>query len=65
MVFRATGDSHDDGKFDLYDFVYVMQAGRYSTGQAADFSQGDWNGDGFFDAQDFVAVFQAENHVYH
>jgi hypothetical protein len=52
------GDSNLDLAFDTQDFVEVLQAGLYETGQAAGWATGDWNGDLKFDTQDLVVALQ-------
>ncbi len=52
------GDSNLDGKFDTQDFVEVLQAGLYETGQDAGWATGDWNGDLRFGTQDLVVALQ-------
>jgi hypothetical protein len=56
MVVRVPGDANEDGLFDRLDLVTVLQAGKYLTGQPADWSEGDWTGDGLFDQQDIMAA---------
>ena len=51
------GDSNLDGEFNSGDFVDVFTAGKYETGDFANWSEGDWNADGRFDSTDFVAAF--------
>ena len=43
------GDANGDGRFDQLDIQSVLQAGKYATGQPADWSEGDWTGDEVFD----------------
>jgi hypothetical protein len=52
------GDSNLDGKFDTQDFVGVLQAGLYETGEQAGWATGDWNGDLKFDTRDLVVALQ-------
>ena len=52
------GDANGDGSFDQLDIVRILQAGKYNTGETADFTQGDWNGDGLFNQLDIVAALQ-------
>ena len=51
------GDSNLDGEFSSDDFVGVFQAGKYETGEAANWTEGDWDGDGIFSSGDFVTAF--------
>ncbi len=51
---HSVGDSNMDGVFDRFDIVQVMQAAKYETGEAADWSEGDWDGNGTFDRLDIV-----------
>jgi hypothetical protein len=55
------GDANRDGSFDALDITQILQAGKYSTGEPADWSQGDWNSDGVFDRLDLVFALQAGN----
>lgn len=50
------GDANGDELFDQLDIVQVLQAGKYSTGEAATTAEGDWNGDGIFDRLDIVTA---------
>jgi hypothetical protein len=58
------GDSNGDGVFDHSDLVFVMQGGKYMTGEPATFEEGDWNRDGVFDCGDFVSVFKIGNFMH-
>ena len=60
---RQPGDANGDGRFDQLDLVAVLQAGKYRTGQGADWSQGDWNGDGLSDQLDVVAALRTGNYL--
>ena len=60
---RQAGDANTDGRFDQLDIVQVLQAAKYLTAEAADFSEGDWNGDGVFDQLDIVAALQTGNYL--
>ena len=62
------GDADQDLDFDALDFVRVLGAAKYRTGQEAAWGEGDWNGapggspgsppagDGFFDQVDIIAA---------
>lgn len=52
----TAGDSNHDGVFNQLDVVWVLQSGKYLTGEPATFAEGDWNGDGVFDQLDVVAA---------
>ena len=52
------GDANGDRQFDQFDIVNVLQAGKYLTGEPANWAQGDWTGDGIFDQQDVAAALQ-------
>jgi hypothetical protein len=56
---RVPGDSNQDGRFDRFDLVLVLQSGNYLTEEQASWREGDWNGDGGFDTNDVVTVLQA------
>lgn len=58
----SAGDANRDGLFDQRDLVQVFLAGKYSTADAANWSEGDWNGDNVFDQQDIVAAFKTGLH---
>ena len=53
------GDSNFDGEFNTGDLVFIFQAGKYETGEAAGYAEGDWNGDNQFSSGDLVVAFQA------
>jgi hypothetical protein len=55
----VAGDSDENGQFDQDDLVHVLQAGKYLTGEAAQWREGDWNGDGLFNALDITRALQA------
>jgi hypothetical protein len=52
------GDANLDGEFNSSDLVAIFEAGKYGTGEFADWSEGDWNGDRMFDSLDFIAAFK-------
>ena len=54
----VAGDANRDGRFDQLDIIQVLEAGKYNTGEPADFSQGDFNRDGVFDQLDIIAALQ-------
>ena len=54
----SAGDANQDGQFDQFDIVLVLQAARYRTGGPASWEEGDWNGDGVFDQLDIVIALQ-------
>ena len=60
---RAAGDANLDTQFDQTDITAVLEAGRYRTGEAAEWSEGDWNGDGLFDQEDIVAALATGNYL--
>ena len=51
------GDSNGDGAFDTSDLVAVFAAGKYETGECAEWAEGDWNRDGVFNSDDFSYAF--------
>jgi hypothetical protein len=55
------GDANRDGRFDQLDVLNVLQAGKYLSGQSADWSEGDWNGDGRFDQHDIVMALKGND----
>jgi uncharacterized repeat protein (TIGR01451 family) len=55
----APGDANGDRKFNQRDLQQALAAGKYLTGEAADWTAGDWNGDGRFDTNDIVVVLMA------
>ena len=69
------GDADQDLDFDQLDLVQVQIAGKYLTGQAANWGEGDWDGapggspgeppvgNGFFDQLDVVAALGADNYL--
>jgi subtilisin family serine protease len=52
------GDANLDGAFSHLDIMQVLQAGRYLSGEPADWTQGDWNHDGLFNQLDIVEALQ-------
>jgi hypothetical protein len=66
-----TGDSNQDGKFDQFDLVQILQRANYLTGLASTWGDGDWHGspggqigdppigDGLFDQRDIVHALNA------
>ena len=54
----VAGDSDDSGEFDQKDLIHVLQAGKYMTGQTADWGEGDWNKDSLFDQRDVTTALQ-------
>ncbi|MCA9170416.1 MAG: PEP-CTERM sorting domain-containing protein [Planctomycetales bacterium] len=50
------GDANLDGEFNTSDFVTVLGAGKYETGEAATWGSGDWDGDGLFSTADLVTA---------
>jgi hypothetical protein len=57
------GDANGDFRFDSLDIVQVQLAGKYATGQSANWSEGDWNGDGVFDQFDIIAALQTGSYL--
>ncbi len=55
------GDSNRDLSFDTRDFVLVMEAAKYGSGDQANWSEGDWNGDGLFNSADLTIAWQTNN----
>jgi hypothetical protein len=58
------GDANGDGQFDHNDITQVLQAGKYTTGEPAKFSEGDWNRDGVFDQFDIIEALQNNQFVH-
>lgn len=50
------GDANLNGDFGTDDLITVFQAGKYETGELADWSAGDWNADRQFNSSDLVAA---------
>ncbi len=50
------GDSNLDFQFNTGDFVQVLSAGKYETGQRAGWAEGDWDGNLKFDTGDLVVA---------
>ena len=53
------GDANRDGVFDQLDIIQVLQAGKYNTGEPAEWGEGDWNGDSVFDQLDIVEALKS------
>jgi hypothetical protein len=56
VSFAAPGDTTLDGLVNVFDLVEIEAAGRYGTGQVADWADGDFNYDGLANVFDLVAV---------
>jgi hypothetical protein len=54
----AAGDANADLVVDQHDVVQILKAGKYMSGESADWSEGDFNRDGFFNQRDIVAMQQ-------
>ena len=50
------GDSNLDFQFNTTDFVAVLSAGKYETGERAGWAQGDWDGNLLFGTGDLVTA---------
>lgn len=50
----GAGDANRDGRFDVFDLLQIIVAGKFNTGEPAVWEEGDWNGDGFFDIFDIL-----------
>ena len=59
---REVGDANGDGSFNQLDIVTVLQAGKYLSGEKADWHEGDWNEDGMFDQLDIVVTLARGNY---
>jgi hypothetical protein len=57
------GDANRDRQFDQLDIVQVLKAGKYLTGEPANYSEGDWNADRVFDQLDIVAALRTDNYL--
>ena len=57
------GNANRDKQFDQLDIVHVLQAGKYLTGEPADWTEGDWNCDGVFNQLDIVGALQTGNYL--
>ena len=51
------GDADLNGQFNSGDLVTVFTAGKYESGDAANWGEGDWNGDLTFGSGDLVTAF--------
>ncbi len=54
------GDANRDGRFDQFDIITVLSAGKYLSGQPATWEEGDWNVDGVFDSLDIAVAQQTD-----
>lgn len=52
----VAGDANRDGAYDAADVEQVLNIGKYSSEEPADWSEGDWNGDEAFDQHDLLAA---------
>jgi hypothetical protein len=57
------GDSNLDRRFDQFDLIKVLQAGKYMTGERATWSEGDWNRDGVFSQQDISLALASDRYM--
>jgi len=56
VSFATPGDGDLSGQVNVFDLLGIDAAGRFGTGQAADWSQGDFNYDGVTNILDLVAI---------
>lgn len=56
VAYAAPGDSNLDGVIDILDLSEILSAGRFNTGDSANWSQGDTNYDGVFDILDISEI---------
>jgi autotransporter-associated beta strand protein len=56
VSFAAPGDTDLSGQVNVIDLVGIDAAGKFGSGQAADWSQGDFNYDGVANILDLVAI---------
>ena len=56
VSFAAPGDTDLSGQVNIIDLVGIDAAGRFGTGQPADWSQGDFNYDGVTNVLDLIAI---------
>ncbi|MDG2383748.1 MAG: hypothetical protein P8N76_18895 [Pirellulaceae bacterium] len=52
------GDATADGLFDSADMVTIFQAGKYETGNVANWYEGDFSGDFLVTSADLVVALQ-------
>ena len=57
------GDANHDGRFDQFDLIAVLNAGKFLSGQPATWEEGDWNVDGVFDSLDIALAQQTDCYV--
>lgn len=56
VAYAAPGDSNLDGRIDILDLADIVSAGKFNTGESADWTQGDTNYDGAFDILDISEI---------
>jgi hypothetical protein len=59
VAFAAPGDTNIDGQCDILDAANLLSAGKYGSGEPANWSQGDFTYDGvvdILDVGDFLAT---------
>ena len=56
VSFAAPGDIDLSGQVNIIDLVGIDSAGKFGSGQAADWSQGDFNYDGVVNVLDLIAI---------
>jgi autotransporter-associated beta strand protein len=56
VAYAAPGDSNLDGVFDILDIGDILSAGKFNTGEPANWQQGDVNYDNVFDIVDIADI---------
>jgi autotransporter-associated beta strand protein len=56
VAYAAPGDGNLDGVFDILDLSEILSAGKFDTGESANWQQGDTNYDGVFDILDLSEI---------
>ena len=56
VAYAAPGDSNLDGVIDILDIGDILSAGKFNTGEPANWTQGDTNYDNVFDIVDLADI---------
>ena len=56
VAYAAPGDGNLDGVIDILDIAGILSAGKFNTGEPANWQQGDTNYDNVFDIVDLADI---------
>jgi hypothetical protein len=58
----VVGDANLDGRFDQFDIIQVLAAGKYMGQQPASWAEGDWDEDGLFNQFDLILALRGNTY---